>query len=469
MDEKYFSDFESPDCKFRGKPFWAWNGKLKPSELRRQIRVFKKMGLGGFFMHSRVGLDTEYLGEEWFDCVRACIEEAERLNMEAWLYDEDRWPSGAAGGIVTTNPEYRQRHLIMECWENPDDFAWTPETIAAFTAKLDGGKARDVERLEPNSSKKTRSGKDLLAFKVELNPPTPWHNGQTYLDTMNEEAVREFIEVTHEKYSKEIGDNFGKLVPGIFTDEPNYGNFMKDRLPWTDRLPAVFKKRYGYDLIPHIVELLFEVEGRQISQPRYHYRDCITHLFVEAFARQIGEWCDKNNIEHTGHVLSEENLTSQTKVVGSAMRFYEHMQAPGIDILTERRRELNTAKQCSSIANQFDRQWRLTETNGCTGWDLSFESHKAIGDWQAACGINLRCQHLSWYTMQGQAKRDYPASISYQSPWWEFYDKVEGYFARVHAALNRGREVRDLLVIHPVESVWAMCNAGPGKSPECEA
>ena len=49
----------SVDC--RGVPFWAWNSKLEIPELRRQIRILKEMGMGGFFMHSRVGLNTPYL------------------------------------------------------------------------------------------------------------------------------------------------------------------------------------------------------------------------------------------------------------------------------------------------------------------------------------------------------------------------------------------------------------------------
>ncbi len=55
----------SPASIYRGAPFWAWNGKLCPDELRWQIRIMNEMGLGGFFMHSRVGLDTEYLSKEW--------------------------------------------------------------------------------------------------------------------------------------------------------------------------------------------------------------------------------------------------------------------------------------------------------------------------------------------------------------------------------------------------------------------
>ena len=52
-------------------PFWSWNDKLDPKELRRQINVMKDIGMNGFFMHARGGLATEYLSDEWYDCIKA--------------------------------------------------------------------------------------------------------------------------------------------------------------------------------------------------------------------------------------------------------------------------------------------------------------------------------------------------------------------------------------------------------------
>ena len=156
---------------------------------------------------------------------------------------------------------------------------------------------------------------------------------------------------------------------------------------------------------------------------------------MTAYSKQIGEWCDRNGLLYTGHVLEEDSLSRQVATTSACMRFYEYMQAPGMDMLTERRRIYDTAKQVSSAARQFGRKWRLTETYGCTGWDFPFAGHKALGDWQVALGINLRCQHLYWYTMLGEAKRDFPGPIGEQSPWWTHYAKVEDYFARLHAAL----------------------------------
>ena len=104
--------FRNPTCEYRGTPFWAWNCKLEKGMLERQIRYFKEMGLGGFHMHSRTGMGTPYLSDEFMDMVKFCVEQAKKNDMLAWLYDEDRFPSGSAGGILTKNPKYRSRHLV---------------------------------------------------------------------------------------------------------------------------------------------------------------------------------------------------------------------------------------------------------------------------------------------------------------------------------------------------------------------
>ena len=459
--KKFFEELKNPGSLYRGAPFWAWNGKLEIEELRWQIRIMKEMGLGGFFMHSRVGLDTPYLSEEWFECINACADEGEKNNMLAFLYDEDRWPSGAAGGLVTKNKKYRMRHMFMKITENSDDIKREKNVFRVFLAEFEGGYLKNYRRIKKGEKVNLSENEKILIFSVKIQKESDWYNGYTYLDTLNPEAVKQFIKITYENYKKHCGKYFGSVIPGIFTDEPNYGYqfFILDDgigISWTDKLPGVFQKRYGYDICDKLPEIYFNFKDEKISKTRYHYFDCITYLFVDSFAKQIGAWCEKNKILFTGHILGEDSLTSQTYVVGSCMRFYEYMQAPGMDLLTEHWRIFNTAKQVSSVARQFGRKFRLTETYGCTGWDFPFVGHKALGDWQAALGINLRCQHLSWYTMLGEAKRDYPASIFYQSPWWNFYKYIEDYFARINYIMTKGEEIRDLLVIHPIESMWAI-------------
>ena len=90
MKKNICERLQNPELKYRAKPFWAWNGKLEEEELHFQIDAMKEMGFGGFFMHSRTGLETEYMGEEWFRLIRSCAEYGAKTGMEAWLYDEDR-------------------------------------------------------------------------------------------------------------------------------------------------------------------------------------------------------------------------------------------------------------------------------------------------------------------------------------------------------------------------------------------
>lgn len=95
------SVFTNPPTAYRGVPFWSWNCAVTREQIVSQIGCFHRMGMGGAMIHPRTGLDTEYLSEAYMDLVN-CAEETLRLNnMSCWLYDEERFPSGPAGGIVT--------------------------------------------------------------------------------------------------------------------------------------------------------------------------------------------------------------------------------------------------------------------------------------------------------------------------------------------------------------------------------
>ena len=82
-------DFKTVDKKYRPIPFWSWNEKLDTEETKRQVRLMDEAGIGGYFMHARGGLLTEYMGEEWFDNVKAAVEEGTDRGMHSWAYDEN--------------------------------------------------------------------------------------------------------------------------------------------------------------------------------------------------------------------------------------------------------------------------------------------------------------------------------------------------------------------------------------------
>ncbi len=461
--------FKNPTSEYRGTPFWSWNCELDKDELCRQIDCLHEMGFGGYHMHCRTGMATPYLTEEFFDLVSACVEKGKENGMLSWLYDEDRWPSGSAGGKVTRNaPELRQRYMTVEN-ELPDGLS-DRETavkeggsylIAAFDIyQNEIGELVSYEKVDANAP--SGDGAERRYFVCRSAGASPWYNGAYYIDTLNPDAAKEFLRVTYDAYRDHFGDEFGKSVPAIFTDEPQFSKknplaFSKAQgrasFPWTPRFPEVFLEHYGYDIVEKLPEIIYELPESAPSHARYAYHDNIAEMFARGFNDVCGKWCEANGIDFTGHLMEEPTLESQTHSVGDTMRCYRNMQLPGIDMLCNRV-ELTTAKQTQSAVHQYGREGMTSELYGVTNWDYDFRGHKFQGDWQAALGVTVRVHHLSWVSMQGDAKRDYPASINYQSPWYKEYRYVEDHFARVNTALTRGKPIVKVAVVHPVESYW---------------
>lgn len=474
MDEP---KFKNPPSEFRGAPFWSWNCKLEKEELMRQIDVYREMAIGGFHIHCRTGLETPYLGEEYMDLVKASVDKAKAEDMKVWLYDEDRWPSGFGGGLVTENPEFRMQYLLFtprpygssELAETNISCAAAGrsengELLARYAVSRDGnGDLEHFHRLTDDEDITSHSSRITIWYAyLEKATPSAWFNDQTYVNTLKKEATECFLQSTHERYKKAIGLEFGKTVSGIFTDEPQFSGKQcfatpdanEDRiLPFTDELPAEFSARYGRDLLDALPELFWELPGRAPSVVRYRYHDLVADLFAQNYAGVLGAWCRENNLQLTGHMMSEASLSSQSESLGEAMRSYIHFGLPGIDILNDLP-EYTTAKQAQSVARQLGAPGTMSELYGVTNWDYDFKGHKAQGDWQAAMGVVLRVHHLTWVSMKGEAKRDFPASIGYQSPWYQRYPLVEDHFARVNVALTTGWPLVRVGVIHPIESYW---------------
>lgn len=356
-------EFISPSPKYRAKPFWAWNGNLKKEELLRQIQIFKTMGFGGFFMHSRTGLQTEYLGDEWFRLTNFCADEAEKAGIEAWLYDEDRWPSGTAGGMVTEDLDYRPQFLELTIYRpyakaEDKELKKIENAEAVFVCDLKDGCFRNLKRT--SGWREEENCFYRLVFQIVKAECKDMYNGYTYLDTMNRNAVNRFLQLTHEQYKKNCGDRLGRNIKGIFTDEPHRGPMFtvfadgrENRIPYTDHLFAEFLDRFGYDLKDALPYLFLREEGVPFSKVSVDYIELCQELFLENYAAPIQEWCKENHMCFTGHVLQEDSLSAQTIMQGSLMRFYEYMDIPGIDILTEYNVCWWAAKQAESVARQL--------------------------------------------------------------------------------------------------------------------
>ncbi len=464
--------YANPTAVYRGAPFWAWNCKLERGRILRQLDALARMGLGGGHIHSRTGLATPYMGEEFMGHVRACVDHAAAHGLKIWLYDEDRWPSGFAGGLVTRDAALRMRSLVFspeplpvgaerEASESVARYTrGVTHLLARYAVRIDGGVMTSHRRLADGDA--AGEGESVWYAYNVVSGNSSWFNHQAYVDTLNPAAIERFRDVTHEAYRRVVGDAFGKVIHAIFTDEPQVVhqrmlNTSSDRdnaiFPWTDDLPATYAAAWGEDLLALLPELVFEPAGGVQPPVRWRFRDHVAERFATAFADTLGRWCEQAGIALTGHMMAEATLESQSHCIMEAMRHYRSFQLPGIDMLCDAM-ELTTAKQAQSAARQDGRPGVLSELYGVTNWDFPFEGHKRQGDWQAALGVTMRCHHLTWLSMAGNSKRDYPASMGPHVPWYTEYPLIENHFARLNTILTRGRPRARVAVVHPIENYW---------------
>lgn len=403
-------DFKNVPKKNRPLPFWSWNEKLEEEETARQVEIMERVGMGGFFMHARAGLETEYMGKEWFLNIETAIKRAKELGMQAWAYDENGWPSGFGGGKINGKGEQNQQKYL----------------------RTDESKEKDEHTICFVGEKR---------FFYEVNP--------FYVDTLDARVTEEFINEIYEPYY----EKFKSEITGFFTDEPQ---ISRNGIPWSLNLPDAYRKEYGEEIFSHLPEL-FEDTG-DYKKTRMRFWRLITKLFSENYMKKIYDWCKKRGLELTGHLVLEETFLSQLTTNGAVMPHYEYFTIPGMDCLGRRIITDLTSYQLGSAAQQLGKKQVLSESFAMCGHNVSFEELKGIYEHQMVRGVNLLCQHLQGYSMRGARKRDYPPAMFYQQPWWERYNLFCNGLARIGMILEGGKCECDTLVLHPQTSAWILFN-----------
>lgn len=444
-EENFLEEFKNPGGKYRPIPFWSWNGDVNPEEVKRQIQIMSRSGVGGYFMHARGGLSIPYLGKEWFDSIKAGIEAGKENHLDAWIYDEEGWPSGFAGGIVPAmSPEYQAKFMVLEehsCMAEIE----TKAMIAIYLLKPDLSFCcvyKNASFLPGYETYVCSEGETLLSVRKKVQ--------KYYIDVMNKEAVDAFIRETHEKYYERFKEEFGTGMKGFFTDEPRFTCNRFGELAWSDKLPGVFFDRYGYDILEVMPLLWREYQG--FEKVRYDFWRACNDMFVKSYMKNIYDWCEAHNCMLTGHIMLEESIFGQMTSTGGVMPCYEYEHIPGIDWLRRRIESPVIGKQVGSVACQLGKKRVISESFAMSGWNVSFEELKWIMDWEYVNGVNMICQHLQAYTLKGVRKRDYPPSLYIQQSWYDKYHLFNDYAGRLGLALAEGDQVADVLLLHPMRS-----------------
>jgi hypothetical protein len=468
--------FRHPPREYGILPFWFLNGALDPDEMRYQLRELCEKGLPGIILHGRFGLEPTYLGETYLERIQLAVEEAEKLGMTTWIYDEMNWPSGTADKrVLDARPDLAERYLecinftIRGPWftylTGADsrylDFERSTPT-AAFAVRLDGPEKGQVIDLTPNLS-----FKDVIPWEA---PPGNWRliyivekRADYYIDAPDPEATAEFLRQGYEPYKNAVPEKMSTQMLGFYTDEPAMHYYLSGAdnpvVPWTKDMFRRFQERNGYNLRPRLPDLFFDISPDS-PRVRYDFYTSLTEFYSQAFYQQIHEWCQRNEVLFTGHLLYEEWLRRLVRVEGNIFKHYRHMDVIGVDHLypiigtRDRPDEHVAMKVGSSAAHQLGSPRLLCESFGGIFMDATMQRMKWIADWEYVLGVNLLNPHGFHYTLEGPRKRDWPPSQFYQYPWWHYYGEFNHYISRLSHMLSGGRHVAKAAVIWPINAMF---------------
>src|SRR5664279_1103758 len=209
------SQFNDPPKEYTTSPFFVWNGEITADEIDKDLVSFKNAGSSQVFIHPRPGLITEYLSENWFELYKHAVDKGKELGMNIWIYDENSYPSGFAGGHVPAEmPESYNKGQGL----NMTKAGILPDTVDKFYLCLKEEDGIYKDKTSTVSNEKGKPGNYFL-FSKTYNKTSDWYGGFSYVDLLYPGVTQKFIDVTMKGYEKNIGSEFGKTVPGTFTDE----------------------------------------------------------------------------------------------------------------------------------------------------------------------------------------------------------------------------------------------------------
>jgi hypothetical protein len=465
--------FRAPSRDFGILPFWFLNGELDPDEMRFQLKELRDKEMQGVILHGRYGLEVPYIGETYLERIKLAVEEARRLGLTAWIYDEMNWPSGTADKrVLKERPDLAQRYI--ECISFTIRGPWFMCLTGEDSRYLDFERSNPVAAFAIGEEGQVLDLTSNLSFRKVMPwevPPGEWRlcyvvekRAEYYIDALDPESTREFLRLGYQPYADVVGDGFADDVVGFYSDEPAMHYFLSAAdnyvLPWTKHMFRRFAERNGYDLRPRLPDLFFEV-APDSARIRHDFYTTLTTFYTDAYYRQIHEWCRERGVTFVAHLLYEEWLRRMVRVEGNLFKHYANMDVVGVDHLypvigTRQAPDQHVAlKVASSAAHHVGSERVICESFGGIFMDATMQRMKWIADWEYVLGVNVLNPHGFHYTLEGSRKRDWPPSMFYQYPWWRHYPGFSAYVSRLSETLTGGRHVAKVALLWPINAMFA--------------
>ena len=456
-------EFAKPEPKWRPIPLWFWNNTtIKESELEQQFQHMTDSDLyGGCGILPFGGnFSPAYLSEEYFRLYGKVVEMAREKGVQMSLYDEYGFPSGSMGCINGNGvPRFRNNHPGMTI-KRLDKTEYTAYPLKKFTLDLNGMNGSVMAVAAYSAMKKTSvSLRSYISDgKLVWTPPTgygPWKimvfccvdSGDPNVDYLNPEAVKLFIEDTHEQYYRHFPEAFGTVITSTFFDEPTM--YRAEGRMWTEGFNARFEQIYGFTPDSIYPALWYDI-GEYTAAARTQLFSTRATLYAEGFMKTLAEWAQSHGILSTGHQDQEEVLNT-TCVSGDLMLDGKYMQSPGIDRIGGAQPTENLYKVVSSSANNWDHTEVMSETYGAMG-NISVDYMYQIAIEQYTKGINNLIPHAVWYNTGDVT---FLPELSWRNPAYNSRLREFNIFlARMKYMLCRpAQHIADIAVLYPVQTL----------------
>ena len=474
QEDSLILNFKNPPAEYTILPFWSWNNTLEENKLKWQVDQMLDKGIYGAFMHARAGLDesaTPYFSDGWWKAVESTVKYASEKGFYSCLYDEDKWPSGSAGGrTIAVNPaEFIKKALHYVSFE-----VYGPQVISLSLFK--NAYAIFAGKISEKGFYSFASQVDLssLAGKTWNVPEGKWAvtvfniiiDPHEQIDYMDAAAVASFLHITHDEYYKRLGKYFGSTIPGVFFDEI-YASFSdrQNNIFWTDDFPEQFKKIKLYELKSRLPLIILN-DPVNSAPVRYDYFDVVKDLYTKAWYKQYTKWGDDHRIWVTGHTTE---LMSQFTRQSDYFYTIGQLQIPGTDnedyrYSYPRRIDWYNPKQISSIGHIYGKKRVMAETMGGGGYVIPLDEYRYGAAMLGVYGINMFVPHLFHYSMdRPENQADWPPSWFYQNPYWKYFKPLSVYMQRISYMISSGHHVCDVAVLYPLTDLWL---TGYSQSPD---
>lgn len=458
-------EFSKPSMPWRPIPLWFWNNTriVEASLIEQFNQMVEKDGYGGCaILPFGAGFRPDYLSEEYLRLYDVVLNEARSLGAHLSIYDEYGFPSGSMGAIngsgVTTFMNNHPNHTVKRL----DKVEFRVSSGATFDRQLPlQGRLMSLVAWNVNTKEiiPLRDYYDEASGRLTWTAPkgSGWHvmmcqcvkDGDPNVDYLSPEAVKLFVQDTHEVYYNRFSNHFGGTIISTFFDEPTM--YRAQGRMWTDNFNDSFELRYGFSPEALYPALWYDI-GEKTASARNMLFELHSSLYSEGFMKTISDWAAEHDIIATGH-QDQEEIANPTSVSGDLMLVGKYMSMPGIDKIGNGRNTEDFYKVVSSSAYNWDKALVMSETYGAMG-NISVEKLYEVAIEQYAKGINHLIPHAVWYN---DGDVTFLPELSWRNPLYNSeLPSFNAFLSRLNYVLTReGRHVADVAMLYPIQTQYA--------------